>query len=143
MNVCAVSDRKRAIDLGEPPAKKKPSAGIDDINGGINPWTNRAYTEQFYHILEKRKSLPVVKFKQVRRVRCVRRLRRVRQDRAHTHVLTHARTHAHMHAFTHVQQILEQMEKSQTVVLVGETGSGKVRCLSVARLRRVVGAQTD
>ena len=67
MHFVAVTDRKRAIELNEPPAKKKP-AGIDDINGGINPWTNRGYTEQFYHILEKRKALPVVKFKQVRRL---------------------------------------------------------------------------
>jgi pre-mRNA-splicing factor ATP-dependent RNA helicase DHX15/PRP43 len=86
-------DRKRAIDLDEPQPKKKAAqttgTAADDIdtNNGVNPWTQRVYTEQFYKILEKRKTLPVLKFK---------------------------------------PQIMEQMEKQQTVVLVGETGSGKV-----------------
>lgn len=68
-----MTERKRlAIDLDEPSKKKKmPSqpqkAAPDeiDINGGINPYTGRAYTEQFYTILEKRKQLPVLKFKPV------------------------------------------------------------------------------
>ena len=66
-------DRKRAIDLGEPPAKNARAASTTskpdeiNINGGINPWTHRAYTAQFYAILEKRKQLPVLKFKPVGR----------------------------------------------------------------------------
>ena len=67
-----MTERKRlAIDLDEPSKKKKlsatPKAAPDeiDINGGVNPYTGRAYTEQFYTILEKRKQLPVLKFKPV------------------------------------------------------------------------------
>lgn len=74
-----MTERKRlAIDLDEPSKKKKPTASTAtkaapdeiDINGGINPYTGRAYTEQFYTILEKRKQLPVLKFKPVS-VRCL------------------------------------------------------------------------
>ena len=64
-----MSDRKRAIDIGSTSSKKKnkPTDGNDiDINGGVNPYTQRPYSENFYKILEKRLSLPVIKFKSVR-----------------------------------------------------------------------------
>ena len=52
----------------------------------INPWNKRPYSQKYYEILEKRKTLPVWQEK---------------------------------------QDFLDKLDKFQTMILVGETGSGK------------------
>ena len=55
---------------------------------GTNPYTGRPYSQRYYDILEKRKTLPI---------------------------------------YEHKQEFIDLVTKNQIVILVGETGSGKLK----------------
>lgn len=94
------TERKRKVSLFDvvdenaitPGKLTKSNGGISMLmnNGGanltVNPWNGRPYSQRFFEILEKRKSLPVWQQK---------------------------------------EEFLKVLSTSQTIVLVGETGSGK------------------
>jgi len=81
------SERKRKLSLFDVVDEGTLAKKIN-INGvpGINRWNGRPYSQRYYEILEKRKTLPVWQQK---------------------------------------QEFLDTLEKNQTMILVGETGSGK------------------
>ncbi|OVA16735.1 Helicase [Macleaya cordata] len=87
------TERKRKVSLFDVVEETSVSAKIAKINGGlnnINPftnrWTGRPFSQRYYEILEKRKSLPVWHQK---------------------------------------EEFLQALKANQTLILVGETGSGK------------------
>jgi hypothetical protein len=45
------ADRKRKLDIEEPAG----AAVRPRLDGGINPYTGRAYSQRYYDILDKRK----------------------------------------------------------------------------------------
>lgn len=49
-----IMERKRKLALDEPTNDNN-----NNKDEGINPWTNKPYSQRFYQILEKRKNLPV------------------------------------------------------------------------------------
>jgi pre-mRNA-splicing factor ATP-dependent RNA helicase DHX15/PRP43 len=59
---------------------------MNNNNGGFNRWTGKTYSQRYYEILEKRRSLPVWHQK---------------------------------------EEFLQVLKANQTIILVGETGSGK------------------
>ncbi|MFQ6664779.1 hypothetical protein Gotur_031770 [Gossypium turneri] len=88
------TERKRKVSLfdvvDEPSAKIAKSNGLGltgmNANSSINKWNGRPYSQRYYDILEKRKTLPVWQQK---------------------------------------EEFLQVLRANQTLVLVGETGSGK------------------
>ncbi|KAL1349589.1 hypothetical protein HN51_026110 [Arachis hypogaea] len=88
------TERKRKVslfDVVDDGAVKmaKPNGGAANVVGGnslINRWNGRAYSQRYYEILEKRKTLPVWHQK---------------------------------------EEFLQALKNNQTLILVGETGSGK------------------
>ncbi|KAL2650957.1 hypothetical protein R1flu_019085 [Riccia fluitans] len=81
------SERKRKLSLFDV-VEDASAAGKVKANGVplLNPYTNRPYSQRYFEILEKRKTLPVWQQK---------------------------------------QEFLDILAKNQTMILVGETGSGK------------------
>ncbi|KAJ7559137.1 hypothetical protein O6H91_04G072000 [Diphasiastrum complanatum] len=81
------SERKRKLSLFDV-VDESIIPGKTKANGvpTLNPYTSRPYSQRFYEILEKRKTLPVWQQK---------------------------------------QEFLDTLSKNQTMILVGETGSGK------------------
>ncbi|MBA0717867.1 hypothetical protein Golax_005645 [Gossypium laxum] len=88
------TERKRKVSLfdvvDEPSAKIAKSNGLGltgmNANSSINKWNGRPYSQRYYDILEKRKTLPVWQQK---------------------------------------EEFLQVLRANQSLVLVGETGSGK------------------
>ncbi|BBM99413.1 pre-mRNA-splicing factor ATP-dependent RNA helicase DHX15/PRP43 [Marchantia polymorpha subsp. ruderalis] len=82
------SERKRKLSLFDVVEDTSSLAGKTKANGVplLNPYTNRPYSQRYYEILEKRRTLPVWQQK---------------------------------------QEFLDILAKHQTMILVGETGSGK------------------
>ncbi|XP_059070870.1 probable pre-mRNA-splicing factor ATP-dependent RNA helicase DEAH2 isoform X3 [Cryptomeria japonica] len=82
------SERKRKVSLFDVVSEDALVPNKTNFSGlpGVNPWNNRPYSQKYYEILEKRKTLPVWQQK---------------------------------------QEFLNMLDKSQTMILVGETGSGK------------------
>jgi pre-mRNA-splicing factor ATP-dependent RNA helicase DHX15/PRP43 len=92
------TERKRKVSLFDVvdetsvSAKKTNGGGFSAMmsnnnnNAGINSWTGRPYSQRYYEILEKRRSLPVWHQK---------------------------------------EEFLQVLKANQTLILVGETGSGK------------------
>ncbi|KAG8475275.1 hypothetical protein CXB51_032136 [Gossypium anomalum] len=88
------TERKRKVSLfdvvDEPSAKIAKSNGLGltgmNANSSINKWNGRPYSQRYYDILEKRKTLPVWQQK---------------------------------------EEFLQVLRANQTLILVGETGSGK------------------
>lgn len=90
------TERKRKVSLfdvvDDAAAKKvKSNGGAVAGNNLINPWNGKPYSQRYYEILEKRKTLPVWHQK---------------------------------------QEFLQVLKDNQTLVLVGETGSGKTTQVS-------------
>lgn len=95
------TERKRKVSLfdvvDETAAKTvKANGGAGNINNSvgnnlINRWNGRPYSQRYYEILEKRKTLPV----------------------------WHQR-----------EEFLQALKANQTLILVGETGSGKTTQVS-------------
>lgn len=96
------SERKRKVSLfdvvDETSVTKitKSNGGVmamnsSSNNGGINRWTGRPYSQRYFEILEKRRSLPVWHQK---------------------------------------EEFLQVLKANQTLILVGETGSGKTTQVS-------------
>lgn len=90
------TERKRKVSLfdvvDDMPAKK---VNVGSLNGSmtpsINKWNGKPYSQRFYEILEKRKTLPVWHQK---------------------------------------EEFLQALKSNQTLILVGETGSGKTTQVS-------------
>jgi pre-mRNA-splicing factor ATP-dependent RNA helicase DHX15/PRP43 len=88
------TSRKRKLDIDTAESKSKIShSGIDKENGGkavpkahINRYTGRPFSQKFWQILEKRKTLPV---------------------------------------WEYYTKFMDIIKANRSVVLVGETGSGK------------------
>ncbi|THG22860.1 hypothetical protein TEA_015598 [Camellia sinensis var. sinensis] len=88
------TERKRKVSLFDVVDESSVSAKLAKSNGGIaaqgnnliNRWNGRPYSQRYYEILEKRKTLPVWHQK---------------------------------------EEFLQVLKSNQTLVLVGETGSGK------------------
>lgn len=95
------TERKRKVSLFDVVDDSAVTAKIKTgINGGatagagmslINTWNNRSYSQRYYEILEKRKTLPVWHQK---------------------------------------EEFLKVLKENQTLILVGETGSGKTTQVS-------------
>lgn len=86
------TERKRKVslfDVVDDSAAKKLNGGLNGGNSmtaSINKWNAKPYSQRFYDILEKRKTLPVWHQK---------------------------------------EEFLQALKSNQTLILVGETGSGK------------------
>ncbi|KAL4182034.1 hypothetical protein AMTRI_Chr12g240460 [Amborella trichopoda] len=82
------TERKRKVSLFDVVGDPSVSAKKLSVNGSadVNRWNGRPYSQRYFEILEKRKTLPVWQQK---------------------------------------QEFLDTLEKHQTLILVGETGSGK------------------
>lgn len=87
------TERKRKVslfDVVDDTATKKANLTLNGGNSmmasSINKWTGKPYSQRFYDILEKRKTLPVWHQK---------------------------------------EEFLQALKSNQTLILVGETGSGK------------------
>lgn len=93
------TERKRKVSLfdvvDEPSTKMAKSNGLGlagmNANSSINKWNGRPYSQRYYDILEKRKTLPVWQQK---------------------------------------EEFLQVLSSNQTLILVGETGSGKTTQVS-------------
>lgn len=93
------TERKRKVSLFDVVDETSFSAKLAKSNGGagsslINRWNGRPYSQRYYEILEKRKTLPVWHQK---------------------------------------EEFFQALKANQTLILVGETGSGKttqVSCLA-------------
>lgn len=92
------TERKRRVSLfdvvDDPAAKivKSNGGSVNNIgNGLINQWNGRPYSQRYYEILEKRKTLPVWHQK---------------------------------------EEFLQALKNNHTLILVGETGSGKTTQVS-------------
>ena len=98
------TERKRKVSLFDVVDDTSVAAKIIKSNGGavlgngnttavplVNRWNGRPYTQRFYDILEKRKTLPVWHQK---------------------------------------EEFLQALKNNQTLILVGETGSGKTTQVS-------------
>lgn len=89
-----VTERKRKVSfidvVNESAISKKSNAVVSGlpnaVNSLINRWNGRPYSQKYYNILEKRKTLPVWRQK---------------------------------------DEFLKALNANQTLILVGETGSGK------------------
>lgn len=79
-----VVDESSVSKLGK--ANGGPMNNASGLSHLVNRWNGRAYSQKYYEILEKRKSLPVWQQK---------------------------------------EEFLKALKESQTLILVGETGSGK------------------
>lgn len=55
--------RRQRIDLGNG-SRKKQKADDEEEAETHNPWTGLPYSQKYYSILEKRRTLPVYQFKQ-------------------------------------------------------------------------------
>lgn len=94
------TERKRKISLFDVVDETSISAKLAKVNGGfggsatMNPWTGRPYSQRYYEILEKRKTLPVWQQK---------------------------------------DEFLQALKDNQSLILVGETGSGKTTQVSVEK----------
>lgn len=86
------TERKRKVSLFDvmddpsAPAKTVRNNGIADVNSLINKWNGKPYSQKYYEILEKRRTLPV---------------------------------------WLQKEEFLKTLNANQTLILVGETGSGK------------------
>lgn len=86
------TERKRKVSLFDVvdesalAAKAIRMNGMSNTSPSINKWNSRPYSQKYYDILEKRKSLPVWQQK---------------------------------------EEFLKVLRENQTLILVGETGSGK------------------
>lgn len=86
------TERKRKVSLFDvmddpsAPAKNAKTNGIADVNSLINKWNGKPYSQKYYDILEKRRTLPV---------------------------------------WLQKEEFLRTLKGNQTLILVGETGSGK------------------
>jgi hypothetical protein len=59
-----MGDRKRKIDIGDLAPKSKFSEGMSAASAsGINPLNGRPFSQRYYDILAKRKTLPVYEFR--------------------------------------------------------------------------------
>lgn len=97
------TERKRKVSLFDVVDETSVSAKIVKSNGGgaamnnntgnslVNSWTGKPYSQRYYEILEKRKTLPVWHQK---------------------------------------EEFLQVLKSNQTLILVGETGSGKTTQVS-------------
>jgi hypothetical protein len=53
-----MAERKRKLEVDDSPhAKKQELLPEDDPTGGINPYTGKAYSSQYYEIFKKRKGV--------------------------------------------------------------------------------------
>ena len=79
------TERKRKVSLFDVTDQSLTAKKTNAVSG-INPWNGRAYSQRYYEILEKRKTLPVWHQK---------------------------------------EEFLKVLKENQTLILVGDTGSGK------------------
>lgn len=104
------AERKRKVSLFDVVDETSVSAKLNKVNGGVAPlnngggnagnslinrWTGRQFSQRYYEILEKRKTLPVWHQK---------------------------------------EEFFQALKSSQTLILVGETGSGKTTQVSAESL---------
>lgn len=95
------TERKRKVSLFDVvdeaaiSAKKSNGALAATAVSTINKWNGRPYSQRYYEILEKRKTLPVWHQK---------------------------------------EEFLQALKENQTLILVGETGSGKTTQVSIQKL---------
>ncbi|MFS7976214.1 putative RNA helicase [Helianthus anomalus] len=94
------TERKRKVSLFDVVDQSSAAAKLHKSNGGaavhagvspVNKWNGRPYSQRYYDILEKRKTLPVWHQK---------------------------------------EEFLKALKENQTLILVGETGSGKTTQVS-------------
>lgn len=94
------TERKRKVSLFDVVDETSVSAKIANTNGAgapmagnslVNTWTGKPYSQRYFEILEKRKTLPVWQQK---------------------------------------DEFLQVLRNNQTLILVGETGSGKTTQVS-------------
>lgn len=81
-----VTERRHKVSLFDVVDESVTAKVKTNAVSGINPWNGRAYSQRYYEILEKRKTLPVWHQK---------------------------------------DEFLKVLKENQTLILVGETGSGK------------------
>ncbi|KFK35415.1 hypothetical protein AALP_AA5G281500 [Arabis alpina] len=102
------TERKRKVSLfdvmEDPSAKQAKLNGIPDVNSMINKWNGKPYSQKYYDILEKRRTLPV---------------------------------------WLQKEEFLRNLKENQTLILVGETGSGKTTQIPQFVIDAVEGETSD